>query len=123
MPQISIIEYHRATQSHSWAYCPQQTTGVQLHVQGRQLSSDGRAQQEEEGAGGAAAEEGTPPTGCCALVALEFCQRPEWLRPGARLLLRDRCDNRLSGAGVVRALLPGGVPRHRPLGRLQPDCA
>ena len=79
-------------------------------MQGRQPhDDDGQELLPEEAAGGGAAQ-GAPP-GCCALVALEFCQRPEWLRPGARLVLRDRCDNRVSGAGVVRALLPGGGPR------------
>jgi hypothetical protein len=49
--------------------------------------------------------------GCCARVVLEFCQRPEWLRPGAALIVRDRGDNCVSGAGVVRRLLPRAPAR------------
>ena len=80
-------------------------------MQGQQLeATNGQASSSEEVLGGFA----QGPPGCVALVALEFCQRPEWLRPGARLILRDRCDNRMCGAGVVRALLPSSRRRAVP---------
>jgi hypothetical protein len=38
---------------------------------------------------------------CVAAVTLRFQQ---WLRPGARLILRDRADGCIAGAGIVRAV-------------------
>ena len=35
-------------------------------------------------------------------MTFEFSQRPEWLQEGARLIVHDRTDNCLSGAGIVR---------------------
>ena len=56
-----------------------------------------------------AAEEGEPAVceapGCVARVTFEFCQRPEWLQEGARLIVHDRTDNCMSGAGIVDRLL------------------
>ena len=37
-------------------------------------------------------------------MTFEFSQRPEWLQEGARLIVHDRTDNCLSGAGIVRRL-------------------
>lgn len=45
--------------------------------------------------------------GCVARVTFEFCQRPEWLQEGARLIVHDRTDNCMSGAGIVERLLAG----------------
>ncbi|CAL8463448.1 g2982 [Coccomyxa elongata] len=45
--------------------------------------------------------------GCVARVTFEFCQRPEWVQEGARLIVHDRTDNCLSGAGIVERLLAG----------------
>ena len=42
--------------------------------------------------------------GCIATVVFEFLQHPEWLQEGARLIVHDRTDNCLSGAGFVRRL-------------------
>ena len=42
--------------------------------------------------------------GCIATVIFEFLQHPEWLQEGARLIVHDRTDNCLSGAGFVRRL-------------------
>ena len=42
--------------------------------------------------------------GCVATVMFEFSQRPEWLQEGARLIVHDRTDNCLAGAGIVRRL-------------------
>ena len=39
-----------------------------------------------------------------AAVTLRFQHRAEWLRPGARLILRDRADGCIAGAGIVRAV-------------------
>lgn len=54
-------------------------------------------------------EEGEVPVceapGCVARVTFEFCQRPEWVQEGARLIVHDRTDNCLSGAGIVERLL------------------
>ncbi|GFR43379.1 hypothetical protein Agub_g4451 [Astrephomene gubernaculifera] len=43
--------------------------------------------------------------GCLVRVVLRWQHRPEWLREGAKLLLRDRCDGRVAGAGFVRRVL------------------
>ncbi len=48
--------------------------------------------------------EGGLEEGCIASVTFEFSQRPEWLEEGARLVVHDRTDNCLSGAGIVRRL-------------------
>jgi len=42
---------------------------------------------------------------CVAAVTLRFQHRAEWLRPGARLILRDRADGCIAGAGIVRSVL------------------
>ncbi len=56
-------------------------------------------------------EEGELPVceapGCVARVTFEFCLRPEWVQEGARLIVHDRTDNCLSGAGIVERLLAG----------------
>ena len=41
---------------------------------------------------------------CVAAVTLRFQHRAEWLRPGARLILRDRADGCIAGAGIVRCV-------------------
>ncbi len=41
---------------------------------------------------------------CVAAVTLRFQHRAECLRPGARLILRDRADGCIAGAGIVRAV-------------------
>jgi hypothetical protein len=43
--------------------------------------------------------------GCVARVTFEFCHRPEWLQEGARLIVHDRTDNCMSGAGIVERIL------------------
>eukprot|EP00198_Chlamydomonas_reinhardtii_P007126 XP_001696462.1 GTP binding protein [Chlamydomonas reinhardtii] len=40
--------------------------------------------------------------GCLVRVVLRWQHRPEWLREGAKLLVRDRSDGRIAGAGFVR---------------------
>jgi hypothetical protein len=43
--------------------------------------------------------------GCTARVRFRFVQRPEWLRPGARLIVRDPEDGGTAGAGVIEHVL------------------
>ncbi|KXZ52069.1 hypothetical protein GPECTOR_10g1092 [Gonium pectorale] len=43
--------------------------------------------------------------GCLVRVVLRWQHRPEWLREGAKLLVRDRCDGRVAGAGFVKRVL------------------
>eukprot|EP00884_Botryococcus_braunii_P008149 jgi/Botrbrau1/17335/Bobra.0015s0081.1 len=43
--------------------------------------------------------------GCTARVRFRFVQRPEWLRPGARLIVRDPEDGGTAGAGVIERVL------------------
>ena len=40
-------------------------------------------------------------SGCIVRVRFRFLQRPEWLRQGARLILRDRSDGHIAGAGYI----------------------
>jgi hypothetical protein len=54
------------------------------------------------GGGGGGAAAAAP---AAARVRLRFAHRPEWLRAGARVLLRDRDDGHLAAAGCVAALL------------------
>lgn len=49
--------------------------------------------------------------GCATAVTLQFVNRPEWLQAGARLILRDQGDGCAAGAGIVRTLHWGVVPR------------
>ncbi len=58
-----------------------------------------------------AAAAGTPAgqqgdLGCLVRVVLRWQHRPEWLVEGAKLVVRDRCDGRVAGAGFVRRVLP-----------------
>ena len=39
--------------------------------------------------------------GCIATVQFRFVHRPEWLRTTSCLLVRDRCDGCIAGAGFV----------------------
>ncbi|GIL59837.1 hypothetical protein Vafri_14551 [Volvox africanus] len=43
--------------------------------------------------------------GCLVRVVFRWQHRPEWLREGAKLLVRDRGDGRVAGAGFVRRVL------------------
>ncbi|GLC40915.1 hypothetical protein PLESTF_001055800 [Pleodorina starrii] len=43
--------------------------------------------------------------GCLVRVVFRWQHRPEWLREGAKLLVRDRGDGRVAGAGFVRRML------------------
>lgn len=43
--------------------------------------------------------------GCLVRVVLRWQHRPEWLVEGAKLVVRDRCDGRVAGAGFVRRVL------------------
>lgn len=45
--------------------------------------------------------------GCLVRVRLRFVSRPEWLRAGARLIVRDRSDGHVAGAGCVLRLIDG----------------
>ena len=40
-----------------------------------------------------------------------FLQRPEWLREGARLIIRDHSDGHIAGAGFVGPLHALGAAR------------
>ena len=42
--------------------------------------------------------------GCIALVRFRFMHRPEWLKAGARLIVRDQTESALAGAGLVQAI-------------------
>lgn len=42
--------------------------------------------------------------GCIALVTFRFMHRPEWLKAGARLIVRDQTESALAGAGLVQAI-------------------
>lgn len=46
-------------------------------------------------------QKGLVGAGCTARVRFRFVQRPEWLRAGARLIVRDPEDGGTAGAGVV----------------------
>ncbi|GAX84840.1 hypothetical protein CEUSTIGMA_g12261.t1 [Chlamydomonas eustigma] len=39
--------------------------------------------------------------GCIVKLCLRFMQRPEWLREGSKLIIRDRADGHIAGAGFV----------------------
>ena len=43
--------------------------------------------------------------GTLARVTFRFQQRPEWLLAGSRLIIRDRTDGCIAGAGVICKLL------------------
>lgn len=58
------------------------------------------------GSGSSGKHHTDPDLGCLVRVVMRFANRPEWLREGARLLVRDRGDGHVAGAGFVRAVLP-----------------
>lgn len=66
---------------------------------GGNLSSDGSFGDEQLGCA-----DGTA-VGTLARVVFKFQQRPEWLMEGSRLIVRDRTDGCIAGAGVIRKLL------------------
>lgn len=43
--------------------------------------------------------------GCMVLATFRFSFRPEWLQPGARLIVRDRNSGHVSGAGCVQRVV------------------
>jgi len=43
--------------------------------------------------------------GCIVMATFRFSHRPEWLRPGARLIVRDRNDGHVSGAGCIQRVM------------------
>ena len=58
----------------------------------------------QEGGGSVGIPESNMEEGCVAAVTFQFSQRPEWLQEGAPLIVHDRTDNCLAGAGIVRRL-------------------
>lgn len=44
--------------------------------------------------------------GTLVRVTFRFQQRPEWLLEGSRLIVRDRTDGCIAGAGTICKLLP-----------------
>lgn len=46
-----------------------------------------------------------PDAGCIVLATFKFAHHAEWLREGARLIIRDRSDGHVSGVGVIRRAL------------------
>lgn len=49
---------------------------------------------------------GAPGGGDAATARFRFVHRPEWLRPGARVILRDRSDGHVAAAGCITQLSP-----------------
>ncbi len=39
--------------------------------------------------------------GSIVRICFRFLNQPEWLPPGARLIVRDRCDGHIAGAGFL----------------------
>lgn len=66
---------------------------------GSNLSSDGSSGEDQLSCAGAAA------VGTVARVVFKFQHRPEWLMEGSRVVVRDRTDGCIAGAGVIQKLL------------------
>ncbi|GAB4819226.1 hypothetical protein N2152v2_006272 [Parachlorella kessleri] len=49
-----------------------------------------------------------PDLGCLARVCFRFVKRPEWVVPGARVVVRDRGGGRAAAVGYVQSVRPRG---------------
>ena len=65
---------------------------------GSTVSSDGSCGEEQMGSTDDAA------VGTLARVVFRFQHRPEWLMAGSRIVVRDRTDGCIAGAGVIHTL-------------------
>ena len=65
---------------------------------GSNISSDGSGGEDQVGCVDAAA------VGTLARVVFKFQHRPEWLMKGSRIVVRDRTDGCIAGAGVLQKL-------------------
>jgi GTPase len=60
------------------------------------------AHAEAGAAGGAEGAAGAGGYGSVVQARLRFAHRPEWLREGSRIIVRDRADGHVAAAGLVR---------------------
>ena len=65
---------------------------------GSNMSSDGSSGEDQLGCAEGAA------FGTLARVIFKFQHRPEWLKKGSRIVVRDRTDGCIAGAGVIQKL-------------------
>lgn len=65
---------------------------------GSNMSSDGSCGEDQLGCAEGAA------FGTLARVVFKFQHRPEWLMKGSRIIVRDRTDGCIAGAGVIQKL-------------------
>ena len=66
---------------------------------GSNMSSDGSSGEDQLGCAEGAA------FGTLARVVFKFQHRPEWLMKGSRIVVRDRTDGCIAGAGVIQKLV------------------
>ena len=77
---------------------PGTATGKVSSQTGSNMSSDGSCGEDQLGCAEGAA------FGTLARVVFKFQHRPEWLMKGSRIVVRDRTDGCIAGAGVIQKL-------------------
>ena len=78
--------------------CTSASTSVGKSHSGSNMSSDGSCGEDQLGCADGAG------VGTLARVVFKFLHRPEWLIKGSRIVVRDRTDGCIAGAGVIQKL-------------------